>query len=209
MKPVYFDLETAPLPEADLLASMPEFFPPSNYKDPEKIAANLAEQRKRWLSEAALSAVTGQILCIGTLRGDDFTLWRRDNESDLLIDFLGFLTAEIQVGGTMVGFCVKSFDLPYLVRRAWRHGLKVPFALWNGPRYFSDQIVDLADKWACGGRDPRDKVSLDTLARFLGVGAKTGTGADFARLWAEDVQAAVAYLQNDLHITQLCHERML
>jgi predicted PolB exonuclease-like 3'-5' exonuclease len=207
MKPLYFDCETAPLSETELLASMPEFLPPGNYKDPDKIATNLAEQRKRWISEAALSAVTGQILCIGTLRGGEFHLWRNESEETMLFDFLAFLQTEIQSGTRIVGFCCKSFDLPYLVRRAWRYGIKVPFCLWEG-RYFTNSIVDLAETWACAGRDPRDKVSLDTLAKFLGVGAKHGNGADFARLWVENVEQAVAYLRNDLQLTQLCHERM-
>jgi predicted PolB exonuclease-like 3'-5' exonuclease len=207
MKPLYFDCETAPLSEAELLASMPEFLPPGNYKDPDKIAANLAEQRKRWISEAALSAVTGQILCIGTLRGGEFHLWKRESEEELIFEFLAFLKTEIQSGTRIVGFCCKSFDLPYLVRRAWRYGIKVPFCLRDG-RYFTNSIVDLAETWACAGRDPRDKVSLGTLAQFLGVGKKSGEGKDFARLWEEDAALAVAYLNNDLVLTQLCHERM-
>jgi|SRR5688572_11735889 len=208
MKPLYFDCETAPLPEAELLASMPEFEPAANLKDPEKIKANIAEKRQRWLSEAALSAVTGQILCIGTLRGGEFHLWKGVSEEDLIFEFLAFLQTEIQSGTRIVGFCCKSFDLPYLVRRAWRYGIRVPFCLWEG-RYFSSLITDLAEAWACAGRDPRDKVSLDTLAKFLGVGAKHGNGADFARLWAENQEQAIPYLRNDLLLTQLCHERML
>lgn len=207
MKPLYFDCETAPLPETELLASMPVFEPAANLKDPAKIEANIAEKRQRWLAEAALSAVTGQILCIGTLRGDTFSLWKRESEEELIFEFLAFLQTEIQSGTRIVGFCCKSFDLPYLVRRAWRYGIKVPFCLWEG-RYFTGAIVDLAETWACAGRDPRDKVSLDTLSKFLGVGAKTGNGADFARLWVENVEQAVAYLRNDLVLTQLCHERM-
>ena len=47
------------------------------------------------------------------------------------------------------------------------------------------------------------------LAKHLGVGQKTGSGADFAKLWVEDRAKALAYLESDLTLTKLCFERMI
>lgn len=207
----YLDIETGPLPEAELVAQMPEFEAARNLKDPEKIAADIAEKKRRWIEEAALSAISGQILCAGTLRGSAFMLWDAPEfrgEDQLLIDLWGFMSGELQCGNTIAGFCIKSFDIPYMVRRSFKHGIKVPACIWQG-RFLTDQIVDIADLWSCGSRDPRDRISLDALARFLGVGQKTGTGADFAQLWVSDRQKAIAYLENDLKLTALAYERMV
>ena len=43
--------------------------------------------------------------------------------------------------------------------------------------------------------------SLDAIAKHLGVGAKNGNGADFAKLWQKDRAKAVEYLRNDVQLT--------
>lgn len=203
-----FDIETRSLPAEQLVAQMPEFTAPANYRDPEKIKANIAEQQQRWLADGALSAITGEVICVGTLRNGEYTLWHDEDESQLLLSFMAFMATEIQSSRFMVGFACRTFDVPFLLRRGYRHSLKPPLALWNG-RFLNDYIVDIADLWSCGSRDPRDRISLDALARFLGVGQKTGTGADFAQLWVSDRQKAIAYLENDLRLTALAYERMV
>lgn len=207
MKPTFFDCETEPLPADELAKFMPEFQAPSNYKDPEKIKASIADQQARWIEDGALSAVTGRIICVGMLRGERFDVWTNEDESQFLIDWWGFASGELQSGGLLIGFCVKTFDLPFLVRRSWKHGIKVPFCIWNG-RYFADNIIDVAELWQCGNRDPRDRVSLDTLSKFLGIGEKTGDGKDFAELWRTDQAKAKAYLHNDLALAQRAYNRI-
>ena len=66
-----FDIETGPLPVAQLVDLMPEFEAPKNFKDPEKIEANLKQQEARWIEKAALSATTGQVLAIGVKQSHD------------------------------------------------------------------------------------------------------------------------------------------
>jgi len=46
MIPTIFDVETAPLPEKDLMEIMPVFEPAGNLKDPEKIKASIEAKRK-------------------------------------------------------------------------------------------------------------------------------------------------------------------
>ena len=105
----------------------------------------------------------------------------------------------------MIGFNIAHFDLPFLIRRSMKHGIK--FApVFRNYRYLSDQFIDLMLVWKCGVHE--DNISLDRLARFLGVGQKSGNGKDFARLWREDREKAVAYLTNDLELTRKCAEKL-
>src|SRR5665647_1809363 len=93
--PIIFDIETAPLPEAELIPFMPEFEAPGNFKDPEKIKAAIEAKRKAWLEDAALDPMTGCVLCIGMLIGDRFDLISEHaTEANILQDFWGAVRIE-------------------------------------------------------------------------------------------------------------------
>jgi hypothetical protein len=98
----------------------------------------------------------------------------------------------------LIGFNIFNFDLPFLIRRSWKHRVPVPFGLRRG-RYWNDRFVDLRECWQLGDRQARG--SLDSIARHLGVGAKNGEGKAFAELWQTDRQQAEAYLRNDVELT--------
>jgi hypothetical protein len=200
----FFDIETGPLDEEKIQSLMPEFDAPAGYKDPEKIAAAIKAKQTKWLEQAALSAVTGEVLCIGFYQ-TEFDHYD-GTERDLIAGFWAVAQGEIQAGNSLVGFCCKMFDLPFLIRRSWKHGLSVPKCIWNG-RYFCDQIVDVAEKWECGTRNG-DHISLDQLAKFLGIGQKSGNGQNFAALWRDNREQALAYLQNDLALTREAYTRI-
>jgi hypothetical protein len=198
-----FDIETGPLPRADIAELMPTFEAPSTWKDPEKIRLYLAEKEATWYQSAALSAVTGRVLAIGILdayRGD-LSYFATGHEASDLQAFWAFVAPGGYLAADLIGFNSNRFDLPFLIRRSWRLGIAVPPQFLAG-RYLPNECVDVMDTWRCGVRD--DSISLDTLARFLGVGRKSGDGADFAALWSMDRQAALAYLGNDLCLTLRC-----
>lgn len=200
------DVETGPLSESELAQFRPEFKADSRLKDPDKIRANILEKEQAWKEDLALSAVTGKVLCIGTMRGLTWD-WYGSEEKLIIQQLFTWMENEIQQGNLIVGFCSRSFDIPFLIRRAFHHGLKVPACFWQG-RYLSDQFVDIAERWACGSRDPRDRISLDNLSKHLGTGQKNGDGADFAQLWATDRAKALEYLRNDLVLAQKAYERL-
>jgi len=60
--------------------------------------------------------------------------------------------------------------------------------------------------WQLGNREAEG--NLDMVSRFLGGKGKTGDGAEFAGLWAEDKEKALEYLHNDLEQTKLLYELM-
>lgn len=201
----FFDIETGPLPDEQLALVKPEFKAPANYKDEEKIKAYLVEAEAKWKQDAALSALTGQVLLIGTMQGGIFDA-HMGEEKQLLTEFWMWLdTMQLALSHTICGFSILNFDLPFLVQRSYLMGVSFPWAIRKG-RYWSEHFVDLAELWACGSREKM--ASLDTLARSMGLGAKTGHGADFAKLFSEDREKAVAYCENDLRLTAAMAERM-
>ncbi len=195
---ITFDIETGPLSAEYLDMIAPTFEPPSNYKDPEKIAANLAEQKAKWVDRAALSPMTGRVLCVGVrdVDGSFRVIDGGGDESELLKEWAEIFQQSRKE--SFVGFNINSFDAPFLLKRAWKLGVR-PF-LRPGVKFaYMDNWVDLRDVWQCGDRQAEG--SLDAISKFLGVGAKNGEGKNFHLLWKDDRDAALAYLKNDINLT--------
>jgi 3'-5' exonuclease len=217
MKTVIFDIETGPLPEAELAVMAPPFdaaeVKVGNLKDPEKIAAKVAEaeaaHRREFIERAALDPLTGRVVAVGLLewgvrsaecgmRDWAFRIIGHEDEATILRAFWDVCRGEMGRINQMIGFNTRLFDLPFLIRRSFKHRVEVPYGIRRG-RYWGEEMVDLREEWQLGDRQARG--SLDTIARHLGVGQKNGCGEDFARLWQTDREKAIAYLRNDLELT--------
>jgi len=195
---IVFDIETGPRPLHEIESLMPEFEAPTNYKDPAKIAEAIEAKRNAWLEKAALSPLTGKVLAIGMLIDGEYLALYGD-ESNVIHKFWAMLAK----GTVLVGFNSNRFDLPFLVRRSWSLGI-TPTRQSNGRSY--GQSIDLMEIWQQGDR--QEFTSLDTVAKFLGCGAKTGSGAQFAELMKFDEGAALEYLENDVMLTARVAERL-
>lgn len=232
MQTIVFDIETGPLPEAELAAVMPPFDPAEvktgNLKDPVKIAEKIAEveanHRRDFIERAALDPLTGRVVAIGVLlasphpdprpsaeREKKFCIIAHEDEARMLREFWELTRGEMGRLNPMIGFNIFGFDLPFLFRRSWKHRVPVPFGIRRG-RYWNDQMLDLREAWQLGDRQARG--SLDSVARHLGVGAKleapaadgeikTIKGGEFAGLWETNRKLAEAYLRNDVELTAL------
>ena len=99
-------------------------------------------------------------------------------------------------------FRLLSFDLPYIIRRAWKYGIDTShIQLYNG-RYWPSYFIDLRVIWALGQYQVGG--NLDDVAKFLNVGAKNGDGAMFHKLFygtLEEKIKAIDYAINDVVIT--------
>lgn len=200
-----------------------------NLKDPKKIEAKIetarktfedakaaaeramqsaeSEQWEEFVAKAALSAVTGRVLAIGYGQADDDRLVEVDTdesgEDALLTGFWERFEEAAKTDGLMIGFNVKGFDLPFLVRRSWKLGVDVPGELLRDGRYWHRAIIDLYELWQCGHRG--QSISLDRLCQFLGFEGKLKDvdGADFAGLYLDPATRgqAIAYAQQDIVCT--------
>jgi hypothetical protein len=203
-----FDIETVPLPDEELRQAIPAFneeeVKVGNLK-PENAAAKIEKARlehaNRILEKAALDPLTGRVAAVGILgpaaTGTVRTLFDPDEKK--LINW--FFSEYVRTGESRwIGFNIAGFDIPFLLRRAWKLGIKPPYhALLKG-RYLSSFLIDLAEVWRCSTHE-RDFPSLSRLAEFLGVGSKLGSGAGFAHLLYSDEKAAREYLERDLYLT--------
>ena len=204
---IIFDIETGPLPLDQL--HIPPFDPSQvklgNIKNPDLIAEKIrtAEENHTadYIKNAALDALSGQVLCIGyrmehqepaVLCSD------ADGEAALLLQFWTLLN-RYERQSKLVGFNIKAFDLPFLIKRSWKHRITAPYWLRQG-RYWNDLVVDLREMWQLG--DSRAHGSLAAICRHLGLGEKAGNGADFSLLWNTDRQAAIDYCLRDVQLTQ-------
>jgi hypothetical protein len=212
-----FDIETVPLSPSEIAQAIPDFDPGEvkvgnlgAEKAAEKIEAKRLEHQNRILERAALSPLTGRVAAIG-IRGparadgeiDERTDFN-DNEETLIRSF--FLALVSDPDGVWIGFNCFNFDLPFLMRRAWKLGIIPPRGILKG-RYPSNWFIDLAIIWQAGEYRP-EPISLNRLGQFLGLGVKMDNGANFASLLYQNQETAKAYLQRDLYLTWKIAERL-
>lgn len=199
-----FDIETSAKPQDQL--KLPEFEASKVLKDPEKIKADIEKKKAEWIDECALYADRGYILAIGLMKNDGTIVTLHGiAESELIQGFWGAYKAD---DGMILGHCIKSFDLPFIIRRSWMNGIAVPPSIFRG-RYFNERIFDTMEQWACGNY--QERISLDNLAKAFGLPGKNGNGKDFASQYlagGESKQKAIEYLLNDLRMTQTVAEAM-
>ena len=203
---IIFDIETGPLPLDQL--HIPPFDPSQvklgNIKNPdlaaEKIRAAEENHTADYIRNAALDALSGQILCIGYRYEHQHAgvLKNDDNEAAMLREWWTMLNY-YERQPKLIGFNIKAFDLPFLIKRSWKHRITVPYWLRQG-RYWNDLVVDLREVWQLG--DSRAHGSLAAICRHLGLGDKSGSGAEFNLLWNTDRQAAIDYCLRDVQLTQ-------
>lgn len=204
---VVFDIETMGNP-GDVIEFMPEFSAPSNWKDEEKIAAIVAEQKEKWLDEIALDPDLGKIRAIGFAYLEQSTVVPASFEPEILMGneekMLGrFWTLAVDAN-LLVGYNILNFDFLYLLRRTMALGLRVA-GIPNLRRYQTRPIRDLYGilyNWSSGK-------SLEWVAKRYGLKASPKwfeqSGADSLDMNDEELRE---YLMTNVHVTWQLHERM-
>jgi hypothetical protein len=233
--PAIFDIETGPLSEEKLRSiyrekTFEEFAESCDqrWKDDTKRAKYEDYKANAWtqfVSKAALSPITGQVLAIGVKRGNDTAFFcdqpglqitGEDIERYILDSFWTYLEDLIAEKMPIIGHNSNTFDLPFLVRRSWLLGVRVPREIRQG-RYWNPLFQDTMEVWGCG---QFAFVSLNELGRLFNCGQKTEgvCGADFHKLWSgtmdgrgtpeEQRDLALEYLGQDLTLTQRIAEKL-
>lgn len=204
IKRLVFDIETVAVPNVEAL--LPAVSAPGNLKDPEKIAAAIAEKRQKMIDEAALDPDLCQVKAISMLIipnghrrvflvGDK----RTPNEYALL---RLFWNAFAECGGNAIGYNILGFDFPVILRRSFALKLK-RFVRPNLARYQTEPITDLYGilygwqpgrglKWTCKRYDiPNELPDLD---------------GSMVKNMTDDTLREYAF--NDLNLTEKLYRRM-
>lgn len=169
------DVATAPITDAALYLEG-SVKAPSNYKDPEAIAAYVREKEAERLEMAATDVDLARVIGIG--------LWSSSKpkpdigtaEWPLTWEATGleWLAEEIRAHKTLVTFGGIAFDLPVVMRRARYLGVKFPAISLDR---FKSPVVDLCE--LLSDRDFKRRRSLQWYAKRLDMGiTKPLSGAE-------------------------------
>lgn len=177
-----FDVETCPMPTCGEYLVDP-IEAPSNYKDPEKIKAYIAEKRQSQILDAGLDLDLCEVVAIaGEFHDSGWCQTReRSSEEEMLRGFWRFAAYVLGRNGSLIGFNCLHFDLPILLRRSLYLGIPTPRV--SVDKYRHDGVVDLADVLTYGGK---------TKWRSLGFYAKRFGIAHDDSVQGEDIAALVA-----------------
>lgn len=188
--------------------------------DANVIAASI-EHFAKFREKAALDATTGYVVAIGLATATNVSILSgslvdeldelEEQEAWTLRTFWGLITELMKSQTPIVGFNIKHFDLPFLVRRSWILGVPVPSGVRVG-RYWSELFIDLMEVWQQG---ERGYISLDALAAAFGLDGKVKeidgveiSGATFHELWKTNREVAVRYLEQDMLLPALLAKKM-
>jgi hypothetical protein len=121
-----FDIETAPITDAATYIDTSSFAAPSNWKDPEKIKANVEEQKATAIGKAALDPDLARIVAIGLYTDDsNFSVSIADTaQQEITAIELFWESLGPYPYPRLIGFNVLGFDLPVIIRRSQYLGIK-------------------------------------------------------------------------------------
>jgi uncharacterized protein YprB with RNaseH-like and TPR domain len=208
--PLIVDLETVSIADAEQYLTDP-ITAPSNWKDPEKIAAYIADATKSQLNKCALDPDLARIVALGYIFQDSNTpvvhvIKDEATEQWALTEFWRHVITAGNSPRQLVTFNGLRFDLPVLMRRSLYLG--VPYPKLNLDRYRTIHL-DLYDILTYHGVLPAHSLRF-YCARFGILIDDLTTGKDIAQLVAEgNLDAVVAHCQADVMATQALARRVL
>jgi hypothetical protein len=165
-------------------------------------AEKQAEAFRAFKDGAALSALTGRILLIVvTDANGEKVRFHDDTEGVLLTRFWDFMK-DFTFDDQFVGFNIRLFDLPFIIRRTLHFGVAVPrFLITDMLSFRPKHILDLRDYWQLGDRQASG--SLASICRFFGIAVKTDpsvSGKNFHVAWTDGRRdQCLAYCDEDVN----------
>lgn len=215
MTTIVLDIETVPSPEA-LAREAPEEYLMTGVASTwgaEAIEKNRTKRAEKWASEApkiaALDWRLGQICAVGIVCPSRSSGMVLTTESHTEADLLGNLWGYFQRDDRLAGFCIRSFDLPYLLGRSAMLGVPVP-RRWNTNRYDHRDIVDLADLLSTYGTFATAGWTLDRYSEAFHLPTPGyGSGADVYSWYLEGQWNEITkHLASDLARTAELYDRV-
>ena len=216
LSPIIVDCESAPLPNAREYIAPPDLddiAAPKSYVKPKTIAEYIARERASRLadyeqdctSKAALDWNVARIVALGwwySRCGDDTPIVRVCESERYEAVWLAEFWMEAR-HRTIVGFCIRTFDLPLLIQRS--RYLNVPHPPLDLGRYArGSHIVDLHDLLTFNDAHSTHVMprTVRNFARRFGIPVTDPiTGEDVPRLIAEgNWKAVVDHCRSDVEL---------
>lgn len=151
----------------------------------------------------------GKILCISYILGNDKvkTIVGEDEKAVLKEFFKILEDPKIFI----IGFNIKGFDIPYIIRRALIHDLTLPNCLRIlGKKPWEVTMVDICDDYKFG---MRDMISLDAICLAFGIPTSKDLFANhemntLLSMGIITVKDVVIYCEKDVNATQIVYNRV-
>ena len=196
-----FDIETGPV-GGKFDESTVKF---GSLKDPVKKERKIIEAMIKWEQNQALNPETGEILLIVISDGHSYFDFYGD-EAEMLGEVWDHFRESLDRGNRLVGHNCFGFDLPFMMKRSYIHGLSIPIGIYNHLyRRWGEHFVDTMKLWTLGAY--QEFITLDKLDRLFG-GPGVGKGKKFKELWERDQQKAIEYCHGDVDATLRVSKQM-
>lgn len=159
------------------------------------------------IEESGLNGAFGRICCIGFAINDDKAQTLCGPEEKMLQDFWA-MAKNIDL---FIGFNVMDFDLKFIYQRSIILQIKPSIEL-SFARYRSHPIYDILYEWAKWSGGVGSRISLDNLARAMGIPSSKGgevEGKTVAKAYAEGkINLICDYCAKDVEVTRSIYKRM-
>lgn len=199
MKRLYLDIETVPAGE-DKHAILKEIHA-KKVTDGKKVTDSF----KDYLAQTSFDGAFGQIICIGYALDDQPTGIFLGEEKQILKSFWQ-LAEDVDL---FIGFNCMDFDLRFIYQRSIVAGV-TPTQNLSFARYRSNPIFDVMWEWRKWSSFP--SVSLDTLAKALGIPSSKGGGIEGKDVWQAYQDGRISeictYCKKDVEVTRAIYKKM-
>jgi predicted PolB exonuclease-like 3'-5' exonuclease len=206
------DIETLPSGNRLTVDEMRENAP-KNYKKEDTIVKWCEENIENEYRGRSLDSLKGRILCIGMKYNDEEPIiipYYKD-ERDLMDDFtekLNSIGKEIYSCAIM-GHNIRKFDLPWLIQRGFKYGLKDIIRLLPTDK-FDKRLVDTNELFNVGVYAHYTK--LKDMCMFLGVDTPKDDidGSEVYDVFMKgELDRIYTYCKKDVVATYECYQKML
>lgn len=196
---LFLDIETIPAPKEKHVI-LKEIHS-KKVRDGKKVDENF----EAYLAATSFDGAFGKIICIGyALDSQPADVFFGD-ETQILKDF--WTTA--REARLFVGFNLMDFDLRFIYQRSIINGV-LPTQNLNFARYRNSPIYDCMHEW--NKWDQRSHISLDTLAKALGLQSSKDGGIEGKDVWKayqdHREQEIYDYCKRDVEVTRQIYKKM-
>jgi len=197
---LYFDIETIPAEETQ--HKILKEIHTKKVKEGKKVSNDF----ESYLKATSFDGAFGRIVCIGYAIDDNQAQVIAGEERDILAKFWDIAAN----AGLFIGFNNMDFDLRFIYQRSVIKGVR-PTKYLSFARYRSDPIFDIMWEWRKWAREP--SISLDTLAKALGVKSSKGGEIEGKDVWpayqAGKIKEICAYCKKDVEVTRAIYKKMV
>ena len=154
-----------------------------------------------------LNPIDSRIIAIGVkVSGGKAEIFHSGSEKEMLSSFWAEVEGFVKkgpLGNKIVGFNIKSFDLPFLVTRSFINDVAiVPFVVKD--------VVDLRDQLSAF-KYGHTRGKLKEYAELMGIPLVEGIDGERVaeEYYAGNIKKILKYLEKDIEITEAVHERIV